>query len=349
MASSSILTAAVGAGRHAVNRPSDVRTIQHLFNLVDGQAALPEDGRSTPALINRITRFQRETLRYPHPDGRVDANGRMIKVLLARAADKARAHRAPPKPPVADESWSHWASTTWSALSNAMAGGWTSIFAERSAIRRVNSPVPGAKAAAAGPVQIGVSDQDYVNAAAQLGADIDPLLVRACAQVESGGKSGFGASGLPIIAYEGHWFHKYTHHQYDETHPLLSYRYKKKAGWQWQKNNKDQTTAWKTLNEAMELNAEAALKSTSWGMCQVMGFNYESCRYKDVFAFVEAMKRGSLGQLQAFVGYCKGRPGMISALRRKDFAAMAFAYNGKDYGNYDKQFERAYIRLGGKV
>ncbi len=162
-------------------------------------------------------------------------------------------------------------------------------------------------------------------------------------------KQGFGPAGLPIIACEGHQFHKFTHHKYDETHPLLSYRYKKKAGWQWRKNNRNQTVAWKTLNDAMELDADAALKATSWGMCQVMGFNYPSCGYKDVFAFVEAMKAGSLGQLQAFVGYCKHRPGMISALRRKNFTAMALAYNGKDYGDYDKKFERAYGRLGGKV
>ncbi len=350
----SILSSSVGSGHRAANRASDVRTVQHLFNLVDGNAALPENGHCSPALVARIARFQRDVLHYPHPDSRVDPNGRTIQVLLANASRKGAGRRTPT--PSTDTSWSQWAASKWSSLSQAMEGAWSSLFAERSTVRRVNSPTPGGRSAGAGavptrgnPTQIGVTDQDYVNAAAQLGSGIDPLLVRACAQVESGGKSGFGPAGLPIIAYEGHWFQKYTHHHYDETHPLLSYRYKKKAGWQWQKNNKDQTTAWKTLNEAMELNAAAALKATSWGMCQVMGFNYESCGYKDVFAFVEAMKQGSLGQLQAFVGYCKGRPGMIAALRRKDFAAMAYAYNGKDYGDYDKRFERAYKRLGGKV
>lgn len=48
-----------------------------------------------------------------------------------------------------------------------------------------------------------------------------------------------------------------------------------------------------------------------------------------------------LGQLEAFVGYCRGRPGMVSALQRKDFAAMAAAYNGEDYGTYDRRFARA--------
>ena len=347
----SILTGPVGSGRRALNKATDVHTVQHLFNLVDGSTALPETGLCTPALISRIARFQREVFKYPHPDSRIDPHGRMLKVLLANAAAKTRARRQPPAP-ATDSSWSHWAAIKWAELTGAMEHAWASLFAEDTRLKRVNRPThagAGAIATPNGGAQVGVTDQDYVNAAAQLGSGIDPLLVRACAKVESGGKSGFGPSGLPIIAYEGHLFHKYTHHQYDETHPLLSYPYKKKAGWQWQLNNKDQVSAWKTLNEAMALDAAAALKSASWGMCQVMGFNYASCGYKDVFAFVEAMKAGSLGQLQAFVGYCKSASGMVSALQRKDFAAMARAYNGPDYGNYDQLFEQAYKKLGGKV
>lgn len=90
------------------------------------------------------------------------------------------------------------------------------------------------------------------------------------------------------------------------------------------------------LNEVMELNVEVVLKFILWGMCQVMGFNYELCRYKDVFVFVEVMKCGLFGQLQVFVGYCKGWLGMILVLCCKDFVVMVFVYNGKDYGNYDK-------------
>jgi hypothetical protein len=44
----------------------------------------------------------------------------------------------------------------------------------------------------------------------RLGPGIDPLLVRALVQVESDGSSGFGPDGLPLIAYEGHWFRRLT-------------------------------------------------------------------------------------------------------------------------------------------
>lgn len=79
---------------------------------------------------------------------------------------------------------------------------------------------------------------DYLNAAKELGAGIEVALVRAIAEVESGGKSGFGPDGLPIIAFEGHLFRKHTNNKYDKNHPSLSYEYVKKAGPEWQQNNK---------------------------------------------------------------------------------------------------------------
>ena len=75
-----------------------------------------------------------------------------------------------------------------------------------------------------------LSASDFEDAAKSLGSDIDVFLLHAFAMVESGGKSGFGFARLPIIAYEGHIFRKYTHKKYDKDYPLLSYRYVKKAG-----------------------------------------------------------------------------------------------------------------------
>ena len=188
---------------------------------------------------------------------------------------------------------------------------------------------------------------DFEAAAKSLGDDIDARLIRAFAEVESGGKSGFGPDGLPVIAYEGHIFRKLTGKKFDKDHPLLSYPYVTKAGPEWQANNKDQKTAWTTLNAAIALDEDAALQSCSWGMFQVMGFNFKKCGYSDVKAFVAAMKAGEKGQLEAFVGFCKNTSGMIAALRDKKFVAMATLYNGKDYGNYDRRIQKAYKKYGG--
>ena len=61
------------------------------------------------------------------------------------------------------------------------------------------------------------------------------------------------------------------------------------------------------------------------------------------------MKQGSIGQSDAFVGFCLKTPVMIGARQRTDFVGMAVAYNHDDYGYYDKLFEKSYNNFGGKV
>lgn len=187
---------------------------------------------------------------------------------------------------------------------------------------------------------------DFEVAAGTLNSNIDPRLLHAFADVESGGRSGLGPAGLPVIAYEGHWFRKFTKKQFDKDYPLLSYPYVCKAGSEWRENNANQETAWKTLNSAIELDKSAALQSCSWGMFQVMGFNFEVLGYATVVEFVSAMY-SELGQLDAFVRYCKKKRGMIDAMINKEYALLAFLYNGKDFGDYDKRIKKAYKRHGG--
>ncbi|PHX39417.1 hypothetical protein AO284_41145, partial [Pseudomonas sp. NZIPFR-PS2] len=193
-----------------------------------------------------------------------------------------------------------------------------------------------------------LSETDFQNAATQLGGGISVNIIKAFATVESGGRSGFGPAKLPVIAFEGHLFRKYTKHIYDQAHPLLSYPYKKKAGPQWQTNNKDQAKAWETMATAFALDQEAALMSASWGMFQIMGFNYASCGYKTVFEFSAALKVNAGNQLKAFLGFCSKSPALMKAMKSKDFTSMARNYNGEDYGNYDVLMQKAYEKLEGK-
>lgn len=193
-----------------------------------------------------------------------------------------------------------------------------------------------------------VTTLDFENAAKALGANVEAAMIHAFAVVESGGKSGFGASGFPKIAYEGHIFRKYTKHVYDKSYPLLSYPYSKKAGPEWQVNNKDDATALATLKKAMLLDQKAAYMACSWGMFQIMGFNFSSCGFATVEAFVDAMKAGEAGQLQAFVGFCKSTPGLKDALAKKDFVKCAILYNGDDYGDYDKRISKEYKKFSAK-
>lgn len=75
--------------------------------------------------------------------------------------------------------------------------------------------------------------------------------------------------------------------------------------------------------------------------------NISACGFASVEAFVESMKAGEQGQLQAFVGFCKTTTGLKEALGRKDFVKCATLYNGSDYGDYDKRIGKAYKKYSG--
>lgn len=324
-AGTGLITASVGA--RGVNRRGEVILVQHVFNRASvGMPALEEDDLIGPVTIGRIREYQTRVLGFAEPDGLVDPDGRTLRSLLERIAlrrsGSAGAVHGGAAPAVARRA----SQAATAAAPRAMRA--------QTAVPRLNMSSGGGK----------LTEQDFVAAAAALGAGIEPELVHAVADVESGGRSGFNAAGLPVIAYEGHRFRKLTGGIYDRTHPLLSYPYVKNAGWQWQTNNAGQVKAWETLNRAAALNHDAALLSCSWGMFQVMGDNFGKCGYSGVDAFVAAMKTSEGKQLEAFVAYCRKTPGMIPALRTKNFEGIARAYNGNDVAIYAGKFRRAYAK-----
>ncbi len=77
------LNASVGRG--GVNNHDDVLTVQQLLNknahIVETIGRVPEDGNLDEATQNAIIAFQRDLVRLPHPDGRVDPGGRTFRVL----------------------------------------------------------------------------------------------------------------------------------------------------------------------------------------------------------------------------------------------------------------------------
>lgn len=319
------ISASVGAPGKARNVPADVRSIQQLFNLITAKSALPlaEDGNSSPQLVQRISDYQLNRLKVAKPDGVIDPGGRTFNSLLEDARQASSATRI---------------------------NGASGASIDRTA---QNTPVPAqaaldkqllvTKATCDGGVTL--SDADFQRAAAQLGNAVSVNIIKALATVESGGRSGFGPALMPVIAFEGHIFRKYTQRKYDQSYPLLSYPYLEKAGPQWRTNNKDQVTAWATLAAAYKLDPAAALMSASYGMFQIMGFNFAACGYNSVFEFVAAVKINAGQQLKAFVGFCSKTPALVTAMKNKDYAGMATYYNGKDYGDYDNRIKKAYEAL----
>lgn len=91
---------------------------------------------------------------------------------------------------------------------------------------------------------------------------------------------------------------------------------------------------------------EPALKSASWGMGQIMGFNHQLVGYAAAVAMVDAMKAGEDAQLAAMAAFLH-KNGLDQALVKRDWVAFARGYNGPQYwkNHYDVKLEQQYARF----
>lgn len=344
-----LIGASVGVA--SKNNTLDVQKMAYLLNILayGPMPVIAEGGTCGADMIARIKFVQGTLAGMQHPDGQVSPNGPTLRLVgreasMQYAAKKAgnklpalpgepgsAGYQAPqpgPLLPSAPNAAHRAAVVAW------LDATWQVVLTNFRDMAAVISYGSGTNAEP--------STEAYAAAAKSIGDGVEAAMVRAFATVESGPLGAFSLPGRPVIAYEGHWFRNFTNSDYDQNFPLLSYKYKKKAGPEWQTNNKDQDTAWTTLTSAARLDAKAAAKSCSWGRYQIMGFNHAACGHKDVLDFVTAMKAGETEQLNAFVSFCKSLKGFSKAMKDKDYKAMATAYNGTDYGDYDKRIERAY-------
>ncbi|HEY9541532.1 MAG TPA: N-acetylmuramidase family protein, partial [Luteimonas sp.] len=158
--------------------------------------------------------------------------------------------------------------------------------------------------------------------------EVQLAALRAVAEVESSG-SGFlkPPSVKPKVLFEGHAFHRLTGGRFDESHPGLSY-----PRWDRKKYSGSLAGEWERLEAACLLDRAAALQAASWGMFQIMGFNYSYAGFADVEAFVAAQHAGAEQQAGAFARFIS-RPPLLSALRRRSWQKFAAAYNGPGYAS----------------
>lgn len=173
----------------------------------------------------------------------------------------------------------------------------------------------------------------YEAAAKRLGVPV--AVVKAVALVESSGK-GFLDDGSCVIRFEPHIFSHQTGHKYDQTHPHLSNPV----------FSPQRFGSWPMYREAVELDMTAAMKSTSWGAFQIMGFNFAACGFKSVVEFVAAQCKDEASQFNAFVSFCESS-GLVKYLRTRDWAGFAAKYNGAGYkaNRYDVRIAEAVARF----
>lgn len=187
-----------------------------------------------------------------------------------------------------------------------------------------------------------VTYQDYDFMSYYLGCDISSL--KAVQFVETGGKSGFIEPEKPTILFEGHifWqrlkFYGINPENYSRLYPKIVYPKWTKAFYL------GGVQEYSRLSQAEKINKAAALESASWGMFQVMGMNYKLCDCKNVFEFVDLMKKSQFNQLLLSVKLIYSIPKMRNALSSRNWPLFARLYNGPGYkkNNYDIKLKEAY-------
>ncbi len=224
---------------------------------------------------------------------------------------------------------------TWAALEASTPGGGSSSGTSGGGAPSSgtgNWPTSGLPAVK-GAAKLAMSD--FERAARALNCEI--ACVRAVAEVEAGG-AGFLPSGKPKILFEAHIFSKYTGGRYNASHPNIS-----SPTWNRALYGASGEHQYERLAQAMALDHQAALKSASWGMFQIMGFNHASVGYPTVTAFVDDMYVSEGKHLDALVKFLQ-RNGLDKALREKRWADFARGYNGSGYAanQYDVKLQRAY-------
>lgn len=176
--------------------------------------------------------------------------------------------------------------------------------------------------------------------------NIEPAALKAVIDVEAAGE-GFDKQGRPTILFEPHifWDELGKIHYYTKRTELAK-KHKGLLSQEWDKSlYRIGGSSHDKLKIGADLHWEAAHKSASWGLGQIMGFNAQKIGYATLKDFIDDMYESEAKQLKAMGMFLKAN-GLISKLQRHDWAGFARGYNGSAYAKnqYDTKLAAAYAK-----
>jgi peptidoglycan hydrolase-like protein with peptidoglycan-binding domain len=179
-----------------------------------------------------------------------------------------------------------------------------------------------------------LTDRDFRQAAERIGCDV--AAIRAVWEVEAGGRH-FLADGSVIRRFEPHHFPRQHWQAIGFSVP--------NGTAPWRASLKQSTEA--MFQRAARLDDNAAMRASSWGAPQIMGFNHKDAGFDDPRAMVEHMAVSAAHQLGAFVQLVEAW-GIAGAIRAHDWRAFARRYNGSgQVDRYARLMETAYRKHSG--
>lgn len=178
-----------------------------------------------------------------------------------------------------------------------------------------------------------LTERDIAAQASRIGCE--PAVIKSILEVEAP-RGGFEKDDQCVILFERHKFSQRTCGKYDKTHPLISSPVAGGYGSFASQHVK--------LKAAVALDREAALKSASWGIPQILGSNYKACGCKSLQEFINKMHESEAAQLELMANFIMNNAVLHAAVRTKNWAKIAECYNGRLYRkhNYDGRLFDAY-------
>ena len=156
--------------------------------------------------------------------------------------------------------------------------------------------------------------------------NIEASSLLAFISVETGGKGFDDKTGKILIQFEPVWFRKNAPYAPSGI---------------WSVNKVDvQSKEWLAFNNAYKKNSDAAMKSTSIGLGQIMGFHYKRLGYNTVGEMWNDAKKGIEEQVEQMVKFINSDPNLLDALKRHDWTKVAKIYNGSGFMDLAKKYHR---------
>ena len=121
--------------------------------------------------------------------------------------------------------------------------------------------------------------------------------------------------------------------------------------------------AYLRLINAYRFNPDAALRSCSWGKFQILGGNFGLCGERNIKDFADKMCTSEASQIKLVAQFIRNKPrtwknaknktlgkeiSLWDAVKTKNWAAIAFNYNGPHHKNYDIKLKAAYEKCNAK-
>lgn len=192
-------------------------------------------------------------------------------------------------------------------------------------------------------------DADLAAALSQMGLDPvgDLPVLWSVLTVESRG-FGFLSDRRPKVLFERHIFFRETGGRYAGEAPDLCA--KGGGGYIGGGAEYDRIARALTLCRRDGLGDEPALRSASWGLGQVMGFNAIGAGFANAADMVAKMCQSEAAQLSGMAGFIRSE-GLHARLRARDWTGFARRYNGADFwkNQYDVKLRGAFEKFASGV